>query len=58
MVGTFQAAGAIPFDLFDSFGGRVGILANQPADTALEAAVAFSRLPFPALSLIAADSES
>jgi len=38
VVGTFQAAGAIPFDLFDSFGGRVGILANQPADTVLEAA--------------------
>jgi acetolactate synthase-1/2/3 large subunit len=35
-VGTFQAAGAISRDLFPCFGGRVGQLANQPADALLE----------------------
>ena len=38
VVGTFQAAGAIPLHLFHNFGGRVGLLANQPADKILEAA--------------------
>jgi acetolactate synthase I/II/III large subunit len=38
VVGTFQAAGAIPVELFRNFGGRVGLLANQPADRILEAA--------------------
>jgi len=38
VVGTFQAAGAIPLQLFRNFGGRVGLLANQPADRILEAA--------------------
>ncbi len=38
VVGTFQAAGAVGAVLFDNFGGRVGQLANQPADRLLEAA--------------------
>jgi len=38
VVGTFQAAGAISAHLFDNFGGRVGQIANQPADRLLEAA--------------------
>jgi acetolactate synthase-1/2/3 large subunit len=38
VVGTFQAAGAVGALLFDNFGGRVGQLANQPADRLLEAA--------------------
>jgi len=37
-VGTFQAAGAVGATLFDNFGGRVGQLANQPADRLLESA--------------------
>jgi acetolactate synthase-1/2/3 large subunit len=37
VVGTFQAAGAIPQQLFQAFAGRVGLLANQPADRILEA---------------------
>ncbi len=38
VVGTFQAAGAISQDLFTYFAGRVGQLANQPADEVLDAA--------------------
>lgn len=38
VVGTFQAAGAVGAMLFDNFGGRVGQLANQPADRLLDAA--------------------
>ena len=38
VVGTFQAAGAVGALMFDNFGGRVGQLANQPADRLLEAA--------------------
>jgi acetolactate synthase I/II/III large subunit len=38
VVGTFQAAGAVGAHLFENFGGRVGQLANQPADRLLEAA--------------------
>jgi acetolactate synthase-1/2/3 large subunit len=38
VVGTFQAAGAVGAMSFDNFGGRVGQLANQPADRLLEAA--------------------
>jgi acetolactate synthase I/II/III large subunit len=38
VVGTFQAAGAVGAFMFDNFGGRVGQLANQPADRLLEAA--------------------
>jgi acetolactate synthase I/II/III large subunit len=37
-VGTFQAAGAVGAMLFSNFGGRVGQLANQPADRLLDAA--------------------
>ncbi len=38
VVGTFQAAGAISRDEFPYFGGRVGQIANQPADDLLDAA--------------------
>ncbi len=38
VVGTFQAAGAVGAMLFDNFGGRVGQIANQPADLLLESA--------------------
>ncbi|MGF6648415.1 MULTISPECIES: acetolactate synthase AlsS [Paraburkholderia] len=38
VVGTFQSAGAIAAHLLADFGGRVGQLANQPADRLLEAA--------------------
>jgi acetolactate synthase I/II/III large subunit len=38
VVGTFQAAGAISQDLFPYFAGRVGQLANQPADAVLDTA--------------------
>lgn len=37
-VGTFQAAGTAPLPLFHNFGGRVGLMANQPADRILDAA--------------------
>jgi thiamine pyrophosphate-dependent acetolactate synthase large subunit-like protein len=36
VVGTFQAAGAISREEFACFGGRVGQIANQPADALLE----------------------
>ena len=38
VVGTFQAAGAVGAHLFENFGGRVGQLANQPADRLLDSA--------------------
>jgi acetolactate synthase-1/2/3 large subunit len=38
VVGTFQAAGAVGAMLFDNFGGRVGQIANQPADKLLASA--------------------
>jgi acetolactate synthase I/II/III large subunit len=38
VVGTFQSAGAVGALLFDNFGGRVGQLANQPADRLLDSA--------------------
>jgi acetolactate synthase-1/2/3 large subunit len=38
VVGTFQSAGAVSAHLLNNFGGRVGQLANQPADRLLEAA--------------------
>jgi acetolactate synthase-1/2/3 large subunit len=38
VVGTFQAAGAVGARLFDNFGGRVGQIANQPADRLLDSA--------------------
>jgi acetolactate synthase I/II/III large subunit len=38
VVGTFQAAGAISREQFPYFGGRVGQIANQPADALLDSA--------------------
>jgi len=38
VVGTFQAAGAVGALLFENFGGRVGQIANQPADRLLGSA--------------------
>lgn len=38
VVGTFQSIGAVGAHLMMNFGGRVGQLANQPADTLLESA--------------------
>lgn len=38
VVGTFQAAGAVGAQQFANFGGRVGQIANQPADRLLAAA--------------------
>jgi acetolactate synthase-1/2/3 large subunit len=38
VVCTFQGAGVVPRDLFDSFGGRVGLFHNQPPDSLLDAA--------------------
>jgi acetolactate synthase I/II/III large subunit len=38
VVGTFQSAGAVGEHLLESFGGRVGQIANQPADRLLAAA--------------------
>ena len=38
VVGTFQAAGAVAAHLFENFGGRVGQIANQPADRLLDSA--------------------
>jgi acetolactate synthase I/II/III large subunit len=38
VVGTFQSAGAVSAQLLKNFGGRVGQLANQPADRLLDAA--------------------
>ena len=38
VVGTFQSAGAVGAHLLESFGGRVGQIANQPADRLLDSA--------------------
>src|SRR6201987_4215279 len=38
VVGTFQSAGAVNAQLLKNFGGRVGQLANQPADRLLDSA--------------------
>jgi acetolactate synthase I/II/III large subunit len=38
VVGTFQAAGTVSSDLFQSFAGRVGQMANTPGDELLSAA--------------------
>jgi acetolactate synthase-1/2/3 large subunit len=38
VVGTFQSAGAVAANQLDSFGGRVGQIANQPADKLLASA--------------------
>jgi acetolactate synthase I/II/III large subunit len=38
VVCTYQGAGVVPQDLFDCFGGRIGLFHNQPADRLLDAA--------------------
>jgi acetolactate synthase-1/2/3 large subunit len=38
VVSTYQAAGVVPRELFDCFGGRIGLFHNQPADRLLDAA--------------------
>jgi acetolactate synthase-1/2/3 large subunit len=38
VVCTYQGAGVVPRELFGSFGGRVGLFHNQPADQLLDAA--------------------
>jgi len=38
VIGTYQAAGVIPRERLDCFGGRVGLFHNQPADRLLDAA--------------------
>lgn len=38
VIGTFQAAGAISQQLYPCYGGRVGQVANQPADELLDTA--------------------
>jgi acetolactate synthase-1/2/3 large subunit len=38
VVCTYQGAGVVPRDLFDRFGGRIGLFHNQPADQLLDAA--------------------
>ncbi len=38
VVCTYQAAGIVPREFFDCFGGRVGLFHNQPGDRLLDAA--------------------
>jgi acetolactate synthase-1/2/3 large subunit len=38
VVCTYQGAGVMPRELFDCFGGRIGLFHNQPADRLLDAA--------------------
>ena len=38
VVCTYQGAGVVSRELFDCFGGRVGLFHNQPADRLLDAA--------------------
>ncbi len=38
VIGTYQAAGVVPRERLDCFGGRVGLFHNQPADRLLDAA--------------------
>jgi acetolactate synthase-1/2/3 large subunit len=38
VVCTYQGAGIVPRELFECFGGRVGLFHNQPADRLLDAA--------------------
>jgi acetolactate synthase-1/2/3 large subunit len=38
VVCTYQAAGIVPREFFDCFGGRVGLFHNQPGDKLLDAA--------------------
>src|SRR5262249_10531871 len=37
VVCTYQGAGVVPRELFDCFGGRIGLFHNQPADRLLDA---------------------
>jgi acetolactate synthase-1/2/3 large subunit len=38
VVSTYQGAGIVPRELFDRFGGRIGLFHTQPADKLLDAA--------------------
>jgi acetolactate synthase I/II/III large subunit len=38
VVCTYQGAGVVPRELFDRFGGRIGLFHNQPADKLIDAA--------------------
>src|SRR6516225_2372499 len=38
VVCTYQGAGVVPRELFDCFGGRIGLFHNQPADRILDSA--------------------
>ena len=38
VVCTYQGAGVVPRELFDRFGGRIGLFHTQPADKLLDAA--------------------
>ena len=38
VVCTYQGSGVVPRELFDRFGGRIGLFHNQPADQLLDAA--------------------
>jgi acetolactate synthase I/II/III large subunit len=38
VVCTYQGVGVVPRELFDRFGGRIGLFHNQPADKLLDAA--------------------
>lgn len=38
VVSTYQAAGVVPRELFEYFGGRIGLFHNQPGDKLLDAA--------------------
>lgn len=49
VVGTFQAAGALCRDEFPYFGGRVGQIANQPADALLDSADAVITIGYDAV---------
>lgn len=49
VVGTFQAAGALCHDEFPYFGGRVGQIANQPADALLDSADAVITIGYDAV---------
>src|SRR5205085_289482 len=50
VVGTFQAAGAISREEFPYFGGRVGQIANQPADALLDSGDLIITMLFPPAS--------
>jgi acetolactate synthase-1/2/3 large subunit len=49
VVGTFQAAGAVSRQDFPYFGGRVGQLANQPADALLDSGDALITIGYDAV---------